>query len=73
MPAVPPTAQVLLEGKPLAGAKSDQERGDSKRMLKIRPTRSVALRSGLDGSEVIESERMAAEVSVGSAPVVQNR
>ncbi|NBY65552.1 MAG: hypothetical protein EBQ51_00460, partial [Verrucomicrobia bacterium] len=73
MPSVPPTAQVLLEGKPLAGAKSDQERGDSKRMLKIRPTRSVALRSGLDGSEVIESERMAAEVSVGSAPVVQNR
>jgi hypothetical protein len=60
-----PTAQVLLEGKPLAGAKSDQERGDAKRILKVRPTRAVALRSGLNVSEVIESERMAAEVSVG--------
>ena len=68
-----PTAQVLLEGKPLAGAKADQDRGDSKRILKVRPTRSVALRSGLNASEVIESERMAAEVSVGSAPVVQSR
>ena len=77
MPAVQipltPTAQVLLEGKPLAGAKSDQERGDAKRILKVRPTRAVALRSGLNVSEVIESERMAAEVSVGSAPVVQNQ
>jgi filamentous hemagglutinin family protein len=73
MPPIPPTAQVLLEGKPLAGAKSDQERGDAKRILKVRPTRAVALRSGLNVNEVIESERMAAEVSVGSAPVVQNR
>jgi hypothetical protein len=70
---VAPTAQVLLEGKPLAGAKSEQERGDAKKILKIRPTRSVALRSGLNVNEVMESERMAAEVSVGSAPVVQNR
>jgi hypothetical protein len=70
---VAPTAQVLLEGKPLAGAKSDQERGDAKRILKVRPTRSVALRSGLNVNEVMESERMAAEVSVGSAPVVQSR
>ena len=67
-----PTAQVLLEGKPLAGAKSDQERGDAKRILKVRPTRAVALRSGLNVNEVIESERMTAEVGVGSAPVVQN-
>jgi filamentous hemagglutinin family protein len=70
---VAPTAQVLLEGKPLAGAKSDQERGDAKRILKVRPTRAVALRSGLNVNEVMESERMAAEVSVGSAPVVQSR
>ena len=70
---VAPTAQVLLEGKPLAGAKSDQERGDAKRILKVRPTRAVALRSGLNVNELMESERMAAEVSVGSAPVVQSR
>jgi hypothetical protein len=70
---VAPTAQVLLEGKPLAGAKSDQERGDAKRILKVRPTRAVALRSGLNVNEVMESERMAAEVSIGSAPVVQSR
>jgi hypothetical protein len=70
---VAPTAQVLLEGKPLAGAKSDQERGDAKRILKVRPIRAVALRSGLNVNEVMESERMAAEVSVGSAPVVQSR
>ena len=70
---VAPTAQVLLEGKPLAGAKSDQERGDAKRILKVRPTRAVAVRSGLNVNEVMESERMAAEVSVGSAPVVQSR
>jgi hypothetical protein len=70
---VAPTAQVLLEGKPLAGAKSDQERGDAKRILKVRPTRAVAVRSGLNVNEVMETERMAAEVSVGSAPVVQSR
>jgi fibronectin-binding autotransporter adhesin len=70
---VAPTAQVLLEGKPLAGAKSDQERGDAKRILKVRPTRAIAVRSGLNVNEVMESERMAAEVSVGSAPVVQSR
>jgi trimeric autotransporter adhesin len=70
---VAPTAQVLLEGKPLAGAKSDQERGDAKRILKVRPTRAVAVRSGFNVNEVMESERMAAEVSVGSAPVVQSR
>jgi hypothetical protein len=70
---VAPTAQVLLEGKPLAGAKSDQERGDAKRILKVRPTRVIAVRSGLNVNEVMESERMAAEVSVGSAPVVQSR
>jgi hypothetical protein len=70
---VAPTAQVLLEGKPLAGAKSDQERGDAKRILKVRPTRAVAVHSGLNVNEVMESERMAAEVSVGAAPVVQSR
>jgi hypothetical protein len=68
-----PTAQVLLEGRPLAGAKSDQERGDAKRILKVRPTRAVASGSGLNVNEVMESERMAAEVSVGSAPVVQSK
>jgi hypothetical protein len=68
-----PTAQVLLEGRPLAGAKSDQERGDAKRIVKVRPTRAVATGSGLNVSEVMESERMAAEVSVGSAPVVQSK
>jgi hypothetical protein len=70
---VAPTAQVLLEGKPLAGAKTDQERGDATKIIKIRPTRAVALRSGLNVREVLESERMAAEVSVGSAPVAQSR
>jgi len=70
---VAPTAQVLLEGKPLAGAKTDQECGDATKIIKIRPTRAVALRSGLNVREVLESERMAAEVSVGSAPVAQSR
>jgi len=70
---VAPTAQVLLEGKPLAGAKTDQERGDATKIIKIRPTRAVALRSGLNVREVLESERMAAEVSVGAAPVAQSR
>jgi hypothetical protein len=70
---VGPTAQVLLDGKPLAGAKSDQERGDATRILKVRPTRAVVLRSGYQGTDVIEAERMAAEVNVGAAPVVQNR
>jgi len=70
---VAPTAQVLLEGKPLAGAKADQERGDATRIIKLRPTRAVALRSGYQGTDVIEAERMAAEVNVGAAPVVQNR
>jgi hypothetical protein len=70
---VAPTAQVLLDGKPLAGATSDQERGDAKRSPKDWATRAVVIPSGLNVGEVIESERIAAEVSVGSAPVVQNR
>jgi len=70
---VAPTAQVLLEGKPLAGAKSDQERGDATRIIKLRPTRAVALRSGHHWTDVMEAERMTAEVNVGAAPVVQNR
>ena len=70
---VAPTAQVLLEGKPLAGAKSEQERGDATRIIKVRPTRAVALRSGYQATEVMEAERLAAEVNMGAAPVVQNR
>ena len=70
---VAPTAQVLLEGKPLAGAKSDQERGDATKIIKLRPTRAVALRPSYRAADVMESERMAAEVSVGAAPVAQSR
>jgi hypothetical protein len=70
---VAPTAQVLLEGKPLAGAKSDQERGDATKIIKRRPTRAVALRPSYRAADVMESERMAAEVSVGAAPVAQSR
>jgi hypothetical protein len=70
---VAPTAQVLLEGKPLAGAKSDQERGDATKIIKLRPTRVVALRPSYRAADVMESERMAAEVSVGAAPVAQSR
>jgi len=70
---VAPTAQVLLEGKPLAGAKSDQERGDATKIIKLRPTRAVALRPSHRAADVMESERMAAEVSVGAAPVAQSR
>ena len=70
---VAPTAQVFLEGKPLAGAKSDQERGDATRIIKLRPTRAVAVRSGYHATDLMESERMAAEVSVGAAPVAQSR
>jgi hypothetical protein len=70
---VAPTAQVLLEGKPLAGARSDQERGDATKIIKLRPTRAVALRPSYRAADVMESERMAAEVSVGAAPVAQSR
>jgi hypothetical protein len=68
-----PTAQVFMEGKPLAGAKMDRERGDASRIIKIRPTRAVALRPSYQTADVMESERMAAEVSVGAAPVAQSR
>jgi len=68
-PAQPaPTAQVILDGKPLAG-KSDKEKGDSSQLLRIRPAKAVALRPELDMRGVMEDERLAAEVNVGSAPV----
>ena len=68
-PAQPaPTAQVILDGKPLAG-KSDKEKGDSSQLLRIRPAKAVALRGETNGQEVMENERLAAEVNVGSAPV----
>ena len=63
-----PTAQVILDGKPLAG-KSDKEKGDSSQLLRIKPAKAVALRSETNGQEVMENERLAAEVNVGSAPV----
>jgi len=68
-PAQPaPTAQVILDGKPLAG-RSDKEKGDSSQLLRIRPAKAVALRAELDMRGVMEDERLAAEVNVGSAPV----
>ena len=68
-PAQPaPTAQVILDGKPLAG-KSDKEKGDSSQLLRVRPAKAVALRLETNGQEVMENERLAAEVNVGSAPV----
>jgi len=71
---IAPTAQVLLEGKPLAGMKLDGvKRGDPNKIIKIHPSKSVALPSGLNAEDVLQSERMTAEVNVGAAPVVQNR
>jgi hypothetical protein len=68
-PAQPaPTARVILDGKPLAG-RSDKEKGDSSQLLRIRPAKAVALRLETNGQEVMENERLAAEVNVGSAPV----
>jgi filamentous hemagglutinin family protein len=72
LPAAP-TAQVLLQGKPLAQVKTDQEKGDASKIIKIRPARAVGLREADQSLSILESERLAAEVSVGSAPVVQNR
>jgi hypothetical protein len=63
-----PTAQVLLQGKPLAG-KSDRQKGDSSQLLRIRPAKAVALRPETNSQELMENERLAAEVNVGSAPV----
>ena len=68
-----PTAQVLLQGKPLAGVKTDREKGYASKIIKVHPVRAVALGEVLHLSDVLESERLAAEVSVGAAPVVQNR
>jgi len=68
-PAQPaPTAQVILDGKPLAG-KSDKEKRDSTQLLRIRPAKAVVLREEIDTRGVMENERLAAEVNVGSAPV----
>ena len=63
-----PTAQVILDGKPLA-EKSEKEKGDSTQLLRIRPAKVVALRAEMDVHGVMEKERLAAEVNVGSAPV----
>jgi hypothetical protein len=63
-----PTAQVILDGKPLAGTPA-REKNDSTQILRLRPGRAVAIRPGMDAQGVMESERMAAEVNVGSAPV----
>jgi hypothetical protein len=63
-----PTARVTLDGKPLAGTPA-REKNDSTQILRLRPGRAVAIRPGMDAQGVMESERMAAEVNVGSAPV----
>jgi hypothetical protein len=63
-----PTARVTLDGKPLAGTPA-REKNDSTQILRLRPGRAVAIRPGMDAQGVMGSERMAAEVNVGSAPV----
>jgi hypothetical protein len=66
-PAPLPTAQVTLEGKPLA-SKMEKVKGDADKLPKSSPGKAVA-----DGSpnleKILEMERLAAEVNVGSSPV----
>jgi len=61
-----PTAQVFLQGQPLA-VKS--ERGDATRILRSGKVRSVAM----DAKQILEQERMEAEVGMISVPVAQSR
>ena len=63
-----PTAQVELEGKPLAGVPA-KEKNDSTQLLRVRPSKGLALQSDSDLQSVMEDERLAAEVNVSAAPV----
>ena len=65
-----PTAQVILDGKPLAG-KLDKEKGDSTQLLRLRPTKAVALRGETDWQSLMQGERLTAEVNIGSVPVAR--
>ena len=67
-----PTAQVFLQGKPLAG-RADRDAKGSTQLLRIRPNKAFVLRSGNAVDRILEDERMAAEVQVGSLPVAGNR
>jgi hypothetical protein len=67
-----PTAQVYLQGRPLAG-KPDREAGDSTQLLRLRPSRVVSLRPVLDPRAVLENERLTAEVNLGAAPIARIR
>jgi len=63
-----PTAQVYLHGKPLA-EKSDKDKGDSTQLLRLRPSRSVALRPEGEVRDLMEGERLAAEINTVSIPL----
>lgn len=63
-----PTAQVYLHGKPLAD-KADKEKSDSTQLLRLRPSRSVALRPENEARDLMEGERLAAEVNTVSIPL----
>ena len=63
-----PTARSTPDGKPLAN-KPARENHDSTQILRLRPAKAVVLRPETDGQEVLENERLAAEVNMGSAPV----
>jgi hypothetical protein len=67
-----PTAQVFLQGQPLAG-RSEKETRDSTQLLRVRPSRVVSLRPILDSRGVLENERLAAEVNLSAAPIARIR
>jgi len=62
-----PTAQVFLDGKPLA-TKQGPENRDSTRLLRTKG-RAVVLRQDEDSRKFMDQERLLAEIEVGSFPV----
>jgi hypothetical protein len=69
-----PTAQVLLQGKPLVRNSPHPGRHDTTRLLRVGASRAVALRGAeVNLVEILMAEKMSAEIDVGSRPFAAQR
>lgn len=69
-----PTAQVWLQGKPMAGNRPESDRNDTTRLLRSNGMRAVALRnSEVNPGEVLLAERISAEIDILAKPIASQR
>ena len=68
-----PTAKNQPRGKPMASGDLRLDKRGATQLLRARPNKALVLRQDSEAQSVLESERMAAEVSIESAPIANSK